>query len=335
MKNQTELHQDIILGRQEATTQLIALAVVAVMAWFFYGERSLRLLFAGAAAALCAELLAQGLFRRLRKPLDYHSLVVGACIAMMLPANAPYTVAIVGSVFAVWAVKLPFGGTMHAPFVPAAAGFAFLCLCFPKEVFSYPQMKTITDITVSAAAWGDGTSLASLLQNGQSTAVGSGLAASLLIGNARGISGPMGTGCILVLLLCLLLPVMRKPRTALGPLGFLFSCAVLAFAFPRVQMGRWYSVLFELCAGMLVFAAVFFITDSATSPDTGGMRLLYGILAGVLCMLFRYFGVYEEGVCFAVLAANALWPIFEDGIQKLLSFLPGKSRTLERKEKTY
>jgi Na+-translocating ferredoxin:NAD+ oxidoreductase RnfD subunit len=35
----------------------------------------------------------------------------------------------------------------------------------------------------------------------------------------------------------------------------------------------------------------------------------YGAMAGVLAMLLRYLGSYEESVCFALLLANAAMPL--------------------------
>ena len=35
-------------------------------------------------------------------------------------------------------------------------------------------------------------------------------------------------------------------------------------------------------------------------------QVLYGVLVGVVSMGFRYDGVYETGVCFALLAVNSV-----------------------------
>lgn len=66
---------------------------------------------------------------------------------------------------------------------------------------------------------------------------------------------------------------------------------------------------------MLVFTALFLLPNPATLPKTHLQRLLYGMAAGGICMLLRYFGAYEEGACFAVLLMNAVWPM-ADGLIK-------------------
>ena len=35
-------------------------------------------------------------------------------------------------------------------------------------------------------------------------------------------------------------------------------------------------------------------------------RILYGVLVGAATMGFRYFGVYDTGVCFALLTVNSI-----------------------------
>ena len=73
---------------------------------------------------------------------------------------------------------------------------------------------------------------------------------------------------------------------------------------------RLISVGMELCAGSLLFAAVFLLPDPAIMPGRWYMRLAWGGMAAVLCMLLRFLGSFEEGVCFAVLLADAFLPLF-------------------------
>ena len=51
------------------------------------------------------------------------------------------------------------------------------------------------------------------------------------------------------------------------------------------------------------------MTDPVTAPRTPVARCVYGAFCGALVMLFRHFGAYEQGACFAVLAANAVAPL--------------------------
>ena len=56
-------------------------------------------------------------------------------------------------------------------------------------------------------------------------------------------------------------------------------------------------------------------------------RILYGALVGAASMGFRYFGVYETGVCFALLAVNSVSALIdrtEERLYRLLHRLPSE-----------
>jgi electron transport complex protein RnfD len=49
-------------------------------------------------------------------------------------------------------------------------------------------------------------------------------------------------------------------------------------------------------------------TDYVTSPNTARGQLVFGLTIGLLTALIRVFGGYPEGICYAILLANALVP---------------------------
>ena len=63
--------------------------------------------------------------------------------------------------------------------------------------------------------------------------------------------------------------------------------------------------LTALTSGLLLFGAIFLINDPATSPKSQMTRTIYAAIAGVVVMIFRYLGAYEEGLVFAILLMNA------------------------------
>ena len=91
----------------------------------------------------------------------------------------------------------------------------------------------------------------------------------------------------------------------------------MAFFYPRVNtLGlelpwqyldiRLLSLKYEMLSGALVFAAVFLVNEPVTRPKNTRAHFVYGMILGFMTMMFRYFGSYDTGVCFAVLAVNAL-----------------------------
>ena len=57
--------------------------------------------------------------------------------------------------------------------------------------------------------------------------------------------------------------------------------------------------------GGLMLGAIFMATDYVTSPVTHLGQIVYAIGCGVLTVMIRYFGGYNEGVSYAILCMNA------------------------------
>ena len=94
---------------------------------------------------------------------------------------------------------------------------------------------------------------------------------------------------------------------------------------PRLQ-----GIRDELHTGAVLFCAVFLLNEPYTCAHHRLGRILYGALVGIATMGFRYFGVYETGVCFALLAVNSVSALIdrtEERLYRLLHRLPS-----ERKE---
>ena len=308
-------------------TSLLMSLPLLVVGCYYYGAGALRNAVVAALTAVLCELVTARLILRKRTIDDWNAVVTGVWIACMLPADLlvkstfPVPVyAAAGAVFAVLVVKTPFGGTMHAPFTPAAAGFAFLTVCFPKTVFNY-----LPSIEVPPP---HGQSLALMLQQGRSVMhiqergrwVFDGKQLSgILLGQT---AGPMGAGCILLVAAALLATLLLKKRrsAALVSLGFIGAMALMSFLLPRVTlpsqatgrealMIRLASMAMELCSGSLLFAAVYLLPDPAIMPQRWFTRLGFGAMAGLLCAALRQMSSFEESVCFAILLADAFMPL--------------------------
>lgn len=243
---------------------------------------------------------------------DLSCVVTGLVIALLMPVNVPQWLPMLAAGFAILVAKAPFGGTGRAPFNPAAAGVAFVTVCFPGQSFQALPLRQFP-------WWGECQGIpeetaASLLQRGMRPEMG----ALERIWNVA--AGPAGQTALLVLLAAGLYLVIRKTAPWDGMLCCLAGAAAAAFLFPRVVGPRWESVLFELLAGSLVFCAVFLVGEPSTSPHTRLGRCLYGLGIGILAILLRHIGPYEEGVCFAVLLANPFTPVLDRFAWRIRSY---------------
>lgn len=278
---------------------LIMLILCAVTACFLHGTAALTRIAVSVLTCVVCDAAGTLLLRKKLLLRDLSAVVTGLCLAMMLPSSFPLALTVLVCFVAVAAGRLPFGDYDKVPFVPAAVGAAFATLVYPDAFFSYPP--------VSAPGVGTA-SLASLLQNGNSVNITVPGLLNILAGNSP---GPLGTTCTFLLAACLIYLAIRQFDKFLIALSFTGVCALFAVSFPRVMSGRTVSLLMELGGGMLLFAAVFLMTYPNVRIRSVPFCLLYGGIGGAVCMLIRYFGSFEEGVCFAVLIMNALSGFFE------------------------
>ena len=121
----------------------------------------------------------------------------------------------------------------------------------------------------------------------------------------------------LIILACGLFLWTQKDAHMSASVSFLATCALIAFFFPR-QAGLADSAVLtnalprlqcmrdELLTGAILFSAVFLLNEPYTCAHHRMGRVLYGVLVGLVSMGFRYYGVYETGVCFALLVVNSI-----------------------------
>ncbi len=123
----------------------------------------------------------------------------------------------------------------------------------------------------------------------------------LFVGKVGGCIGETSAVLLLIGFVYLLITKVVTPRI---PLCYIGTVAVLTFLFPMgndplMWMGS------QVLSGGLMLGAIFMASDYVTSPITRAGQLLYGVLCGVLTVVIRYFGSYNEGVSYAILIMNA------------------------------
>lgn len=291
---------------------LLVLLALYLMATYYYGPRALLLGLFSAIVGIICDMICKPMLGQHINVRERSSLVTALLLPLMMPASIDFSIVAVAVVFALVVVKHPFGGIGHNLFNPAAGGIAFAAICFPTQIFSYPPpllwlepLERYTGRLLFSAAY--------TLKAGGIPASSATL--DMLLGNNP---GPMGATNVLVVLSCLIYLWMRGTVRIVAPISFLAAAAAVAFFFPRVNVAPTVSVMYELSCGILIFGAVFMITDPVTLPKRSLGVGLYAALAGVATMLFRYFGGFEEGLPFALLLCNTLMPAFDSLNERLM-----------------
>lgn len=293
---------------------LIALLPLAIFSAVYYGWRPVLVMLCGAVSAFICEAVCCLLMRRRPTFSDCNALYIGTAVGALMSPATSYWVPAIGAAFAIIVVKMPFGGTGRYVFQPVAAGMAFLSQCMSGTLFRYPDSDTVVSLALDPKIEiVSESSLAGLLAGG---AVPNVSWSTLLLGN---IAGPIGATAIAVLLACMLYLFIRKAVSPHTVLPYLGTCGLLAALFPRVDTVWYISVALELCAGYLLFAAIFLLGDPVTSPRHAGGRIVYGVLAGGLTMLMRHFGRFEDGTAFAILLISVIAPIIDSASWRLFA----------------
>ena len=90
---------------------LIALAPLSIFSAVYYGFRPVLLVLAGLVSAVLFETIGCLLMRRKPTVTDGSAAVTGAIIGSLVSPLSPYWLPVAGSAFAIFAVKMPMGGS--------------------------------------------------------------------------------------------------------------------------------------------------------------------------------------------------------------------------------
>lgn len=271
---------------------VLSLTPALAVGVFRLGLRALAVTLLCMAAAVATEWLYSRLTKTRNTVVDGSALVTGMLLAMTLPHTVPYWQAALGSVFAISVVKILCGGLGQNIFNPALAARAFLLLIYPVGLTRYVGV--------------DGVSSATPLHHMVMPALPEQSILDMFLGNCP---GSIGEACALALLLGGAYLVYRKVISIRIPAAYLGTVALLTLVFHKTDSAMSW-MLYSLFSGGLMLGAIFMATDYATSPATPVGQVVYGVGCGVLTVLLRYYGLFPEGVTYAILIMNALvWVI--------------------------
>ena len=288
---------------------LALLPALAVGLWKF-GFRVIPVTTICIGAAIVSEWLYCILAKSRNTTVDGSAIVTGLLLAMTLPHTVPYWQAALGSVFAIVMVKCLCGGLGQNIFNPALAARAFLLLIYPVGLTRFVGV--------------DGVSAATPLHHMVMPALPEESVLDMFLGNCPGTIGEISA---LALLAGGAYLVYRKVISIRIPAAYIGTVAVLTLLHFKTEAPiQW--MLYQVFSGGLMLGAIFMATDYATSPATPVGQIIYGIGCGILTVIFRYFGLFPEGVTYAILIMNAfVW--FIDRHTAMRRFGTGKGAAVK------
>ena len=302
--------------RSEVTTQrlmldvIIALIPAAFAGIYFFGFRAALLIAVTVISSVGFEYLIRKVLKRNNTIGDLSAAVTGFILALNLPPELPFWMAIVGSFFAIVIVKQLFGGLGYNFLNPALAARAFLIVSYGARMTTWTRPFTtaadIDSVSLATAADIDAVSFATPLG---ALKEGSNLPElmDMFLGN---IGGSLGETSALALIIGGIYLIARSVISWHIPVIYIGTVGLLAWIMgPNgIFTGN---PLFHILAGGLMLGAIFMATDNTTSPMTKKGTIIYAIGCGVLTMLFRLYTNMPEGVSYAILLMNVSVPMID------------------------
>lgn len=266
---------------------VISLIPALVASMLIFGARALIITCVCVAACVFFEWAYE---RAMKKPVtvkDFSAVITGILLAFNLPVTIPIWQALFGCFIAIVLVKQLFGGLGKNFANPAITARITMFLAFSTT------MTTFAENSIDAVS--SATPLA-LISGGRVSELPS--LTDMLLGLRGGV---LGETCIAALLLGGAYLLIRKVISWHTPVCFIGTVFVLT-----ALLGQ--EPVYQVLSGGLVLGAFFMATDYVTTPQTSAGKMVFGVGAGALTVLFRIYGSFPEGVSYAILLMNILTP---------------------------
>ncbi len=314
MERQLYLSSSPHIAAGETTDQVMRAVIYALLpacavAVYFFGLAALKILLLCTVGCVVAEVACQKLMKRPLAIADGSAVLTGILLALNLPPQCPWWLALLGAAIAVVIGKQVYGGLGYNLFNPALVARVVLLISFPVQMTTWtapaPLGSGVDAVTTATplGEWKTAVMLTGKLPETMSAGLG-----DLFFGNMAGCVGEVSA---LALLLGAAYLFYRRILTWHIPLTFVGTVVLLSGLFWLLAPERYPSPLFQLLTGGLILGAFYMATDMVTSPVTNRGMVVFGVGCGVITVLIRLFGGYPEGVSFAILLMNAATPLID------------------------
>lgn len=287
---------------------------VVLYSVYLFGLRTLVLLAVVMTCGVISEYVVMRSINGSKAKVSEAVLVSSILFTLTLPPSVPFWVAGVGIVFGIVFGKAVFGGFGKNIFNPSLVGRCFVYISFPafmtvswtKPFTGFPGGLIRFANSVDAA-----TSATPLIDFNIT-----GKIADYFKLSYGGVPGSLGeTAAILIIIAGIFLVVKKAASWKI-----MVSCFV---GFGVLNSVLWLTgvtaadPLFSILSGGFVFGTVFMATDPVSAPKNDPARIIYGLAIGIITAVIRIFGLFVEGMMFAILVSNMFVPLIERSMNEL------------------
>lgn len=285
--------------------RLVFISLIPASIWGIYsfGLQVFFIILTSVLTSILSELIYQVLTKQKVTIKDGSAALTGLLLALIVSPTTPLWMIIIGASSAVIVAKQLFGGLGSNFINPALFGRAVIFLSYTGVLNRWikPQHNFFKYISTASPYLTTATPL-DLFRSGK-IQISTSLYKDLFFGNIGGSIGEISK--ILLLLGIVFLILIRKDIIDLKiPFTIIITVGLMALLFRQ-------DPLFHILSGGLIIGAFYMATDYVTSPVTNLGKIIYGIGIGALTIIIRNFGIYPEGVSFAILSMNVVTPFLD------------------------
>lgn len=279
-------------------TYVLALLPAAALAAVFFGQGAFRVMMLCCFTAVVVEAGAEALQKKKITAMNGGALLAGLLFSFLLPASAPWWMAAFGAALVVIIGRQFFGGVGGNPLPSPLVGWAILRL-------SWPELVDVEQAMLNSTL----ESPLGLVKRFGASAAGGFDYLHLFLGDQLGALGAVSAAALLAGGILLVARGYLKPCI---PVSFLASVFVFGGLFWLADKTTYPDPFFHLLTGSVVLGAVFVSTFEASCVPVNRIpMILFGALAGALVILIRSFGIYPDGVPFAIMLACLVTPLLD------------------------
>ncbi len=283
---------------------LLTLLTLSLMEYFYYGLRAVVLGCVCVGASVIAELISLRLMNRKFTADDLTCVTDALIFALMLPTVFDMKIAAIACVFAVTAAKNLFGGRKNMMFSPAAAAYVFVLASWKNSVLMFTEPHVHTGVFDKAENL-----VSSVSHSFNVTGRMSVSDFELLMGNVPGAAGAAG---ILLLAVAAVVLIFRRDISAGAFVGTITGTTLLACFVPMASsIGM--SVKYTLSTNMVLFAAIYIVSDRRIAPKKNYYAFFYGLFVAV----FSYILVLTTAKENAIIIASVIFTPVALGLRNL------------------
>lgn len=276
---------------------LLALTPAVLMAVWHWGLPAARVMALAVATGVMVEAFCQKIMGRDITVDDFSGVTACLLLAFLLPAATPWWMVVLGATLCITLGKMAFGGLGANPVNTTLVGWALLYVSWPVLMdpnamqLSTMYIDPLVRLKYFGAEAVSSFSLVDLAMGKQIGGLGAAQGLALFIGGsylaARG--------------------VIRWEIASSFFIGILLVGAI----FNVIDPVSYASPLFHLVTGSTLLGGFFLATEPASSPDRQIPMALYGLIGGAMVIIIRVYGIYADGVPFAILLVNLLTPLLD------------------------